>query len=139
MSLHLLLISSTFTTVYRKSVYDMSRVVTTQLASRRGRCSQPSTSGSNGPTRRPERNPACRTTPYLPLHRALYLPLPSRASSHDQAGVGVPDTVQTENPALKKQLLDQQAKQFRQAVVLEGKDEEQQYVCVVAAPIRDMR
>ena len=45
----------------------------------------------------------------------------------NKAGVGVPLTEQqTDNPALQKQLLDQQAKQFRRAVVVDGKDEEQE-------------
>ena len=50
----------------------------------------------------------------------------------NKAGVGVPLTEQqTDNPALQKQLLDQQAKQFRRAVVVDGKDEEQELAIVL--------
>jgi len=50
----------------------------------------------------------------------------------NKAGVGVPLTEQqTDNPALQKQLLDQQAKQFRRAVVVDGKDEEQELALVL--------
>ena len=56
------------------------------------------------------------------------------AKSFDQskkAGVGVPQTERTDNPALQKQLLDQQAKQFRRAVVVDGKNEEQELALVL--------
>ena len=60
---------------------------------------------------------------------------PTRASageSVERAGVGVPDTTTAaDNPALQKQLLDQRATQFRRAVLVEGKNEENELARVL--------
>lgn len=58
-------------------------------------------------------------------------PRASSEDSSDRAGVGVPGTVRTDNPALQKQLLDQRATQFRRSVLVEGKNEENELALIL--------